>query len=863
MKKFKGQVYSYIKSLFRKFSFIFLSLITFLLVTTGLPVAAQHLSVASSVGQVSDAAKLLSEGKSFYERGSFSEAIERWERASKDYELQNDRSGQALSLSYLSLAYQEMGELEKAQKAIDRSIDLLKKQPQLEANSTAILAKALNARGSIELRKGQTEAALETWQEAEKNYDLIGDKTGVLGSQIDRIQALQTLGLYRRSQFLLEQIQQKLQAEPDSQLKAAGLRSLGVVEQVVGNLTKSKELLEQSLAVARNLNLPSETSATLFSLGNTARSLQDYPIALEFYQQAAETTPSTLARLEARINQLSLLLAEKNLQEAETLFKKIESDLANLAASRPAIYARVNLAQTIIDAQFKLENSARILATAVQKARELKDTRAESYALGTLAHLYERNQQVGESLNLTRQALTIALEINAVDIAYQWQWQLGRLLKAQGNIEEAIAAETEAYKNIQSIRSDLIAINPEVQFSFKESVEPLYRDLVSLLLRSSEPEKIPQENLKQAREVIESLQLGEIENFLKESCLDAQPKQIDQIDRTAAAIYPIILPDRLAVILSIPDKPLSYYETKLSQQEIESTLEQLLQSLNPAFSNQLRLGFSQQVYDWLIRPGETELNNNNIKTLVFVPEGLLRNIPMSALYDGQQYLVQKYSIALAPSLQLLEPRALETEKLRAITAGVSQASQGFAPLPGVETELTEISQAVPSAQLLNQQFTSENFQKEISETTFPVIHLATHGQFSSNPEETFVLTWDSQVKVRDFEELLRSRARTRTNPIELLVLSACETAEGDNRAALGLAGMAVRSGARSTIATLWSVKDESTALLMTEFYQKLVQPTAKITKAEALRQAQTDLLNSPEYKHPFYWAPFILVGNWL
>jgi CHAT domain-containing protein len=863
MKKFKGQVYSYIKSLFRKFSFIFLSLITFLLVTTGLPVAAQHLSVASSVGQVSDAAKLLSEGKSFYERGSFSEAIERWERAAKDYELQNDRSGQALSLSYLSLAYQEMGELEKAQKAIDRSIDLLKKQPQLEANSTAILAKALNARGSIELRKGQTEAALETWQEAEKNYDLIGDKTGVLGSQIDRIQALQTLGLYRRSQFLLEQIQQKLQAEPDSQLKAAGLRSLGVVEQVVGNLTKSKELLEQSLAVARNLNLPSETSATLFSLGNTARSLQDYPIALEFYQQAAETTPSTLARLEARINQLSLLLAEKNLQEAETLFKKIESDLANLAASRPAIYARVNLAQTIIDAQFKLENSARILATAVQKARELKDTRAESYALGTLAHLYERNQQVGESLNLTRQALTIALEINAVDIAYQWQWQLGRLLKAQGNIEEAIAAETEAYKNIQSIRSDLIAINPEVQFSFKESVEPLYRDLVSLLLRSSEPEKIPQENLKQAREVIESLQLGEIENFLKESCLDAQPKQIDQIDRTAAAIYPIILPDRLAVILSIPDKPLSYYETKLSQQEIESTLEQLLQSLNPAFSNQLRLGFSQQVYDWLIRPGETELNNNNIKTLVFVPEGLLRNIPMSALYDGQQYLVQKYSIALAPSLQLLEPRALETEKLRAITAGVSQASQGFAPLPGVETELTEISQAVPSAQLLNQQFTSENFQKEISETTFPVIHLATHGQFSSNPEETFVLTWDSQVKVRDFEELLRSRARTRTNPIELLVLSACETAEGDNRAALGLAGMAVRSGARSTIATLWSVKDESTALLMTEFYQKLVQPTAKITKAEALRQAQTDLLNSPEYKHPFYWAPFILVGNWL
>lgn len=863
MKKVRWQAYSYIKSIFKKLSFICLSLLTFLLVIIGLPVAAQHLAVAPVVDRVSDTAKLLEEGKHLYELGRFSEAIDRWERSAQEYERQGDRSLQALSLSYLSLAYQDLGEWTKAQSAIDRSIDLLKKQPVLDRNSTAILAKALNARGSLELAMGKTEAALSTWQEAEENYDRVEDATGVLGSQIDRIQALQTLGLYRRAQLLLEQSQQKLQAQPDSALKATGLRSLGVVQQVVGNLTKSQELLEQSLVISQNLNLPSETSATLFSLGNTARALKDYPTALDFYQRAAELAPSNVAKLEAQINQLSLLLERQNLQEAETLYKTIESNLSNLTSARPDIYAGVNLAQTLINSGFKLENSARILATAVQQARELKDARAESYAIGTLGHLYEQNEQLQEAQNLTQQALKIAQAINAVDIAYQWQWQLGRLLKAQGNIPGAIAAETEAYKNIQSIRSDLVTINPEVQFSFKESVEPLYRDLVSLLLQSSDRGKIDPENLKQAREVIESLQLVEIENFLKESCLDAQPKQIDQIDRTAAAFYPIILPDRLAVILSIPEKPLSYYETKLSQKEIESTLEQLLQSLNPAFSNQLRLKFSQQVYDWLIRPAETELSDSKIETLVFVLEGLLRNIPISALYDGERYLVQKYSTALAPSLQLLEPRALEKEKLRAITAGVSQASQGFAALPGVETELTEISQAIPSAQLLNQQFTSENFQKEISETTFPLIHLATHGQFSSNPEETFVLTWDSQVKVRDFEELLRSRARTRSNPIELLVLSACETAQGDNRAALGLAGMAVRSGARSTIATLWSVKDESTALLMTQFYQKLVRPTAQINKAEALRQAQIDLLNSAEYKHPFYWAPFILVGNWL
>ena len=100
-------------------------------------------------------------------------------------------------------------------------------------------------------------------------------------------------------------------------------------------------------------------------------------------------------------------------------------------------------------------------------------------------------------------------------------------------------------------------------------------------------------------------------------------------------------------------------------------------------------------------------------------------------------------------------------------------------------------------------------------------------------------------------------------PIELLVMSACQTATGDKRAALGIAGVAVRSGARSTLATLWSVKDDSTVVLMDEFYKQLAQPDSSITKSEALRQAQISLIHSTDFEHPFYWAPFILVGNWL
>ncbi len=145
--------------------------------------------------------------------------------------------------------------------------------------------------------------------------------------------------------------------------------------------------------------------------------------------------------------------------------------------------------------------------------------------------------------------------------------------------------------------------------------------------------------------------------------------------------------------------------------------------------------------------------------------------------------------------------------------------------------------------------------------SFPVVHLATHGQFSSKADETFILTWDGRINVNQLDTLLRIRETESPNAIELLVLSACQTAAGDKRAALGLAGIAVRAGARSTLASLWNVDDKSTAELMSQFYRELT--SQKLTKAEALRQAQLALLNNPKYQHPLFWAAYVLVGNWL
>jgi len=411
---------------------------------------------------------------------------------------------------------------------------------------------------------------------------------------------------------------------------------------------------------------------------------------------------------------------------------------------------------------------------------------------------------------------------------------------------------------LQLLRNDLVAINPEVQFSFKESVEPVYRELVSLLLQPN----ASQANINQARQVIEALQLAELDNFFRDACLKTHPQQIDSIDPQAAVIYPIILSDRLEVILSIPNLPVRHYTTALPKQKIEEVLQNLYSSFYIGYPSNEGWRFSKQIYDWLIRPAQMDLDNHGIKTLVFVLDGFFRSLPMATLYDGKQYLIEKYSIALSPGLQLF-PQGLKRSQLKVLAVGLTEARQGFSALPGVEEEIKQIAAKINSKVLLNNNFTREAFKTQIDDNSFPLVHLATHGQFSSNPEETFLLTWDKKIEVKDFDQLLQPQGKENLNPIQMLVLSACQTASGDKRAILGLAGLALRSGARSTLATLWSVNDKSTADLMTKFYQNLSQPELKISKAEALRKAQIDLLKNPEYSHPYFWAPFVLIGNWL
>ncbi len=827
-----------------------------------------RLSLAKSDQGEAATSGLIHEARELYEAGQFRMAVRVWQLASQTYRLQGDKLNEAMTLSSLALAYQQLGQMDRARNAITQSWQLVKNVEKNAQNSQTI-AQILNNQGSLQLASGQPEQALITWQKAAASYEAAGDRTGITWSLLNEAQAMRTLGFYRRAMTTLDSVNQNLRSIPDSPTKAVALRSLGNALRGVGDLLRSRQTLEQSLKLSRQLGLRDETDAALMVLGNTARSQHDKRAAWEFYKQAAGSSTAFTA-IQAKLNQLSLLIEYEAIEAAGNLAEQLTPQIKNLPAKRAALYAQINFAQNLkklkqtASANSKIPPQAEIaqlLASTVKQAQSIEDPRAEAYALGCLGSLYEQAGQLSEAKKLTEQALMVAGALKAPDIDYRFSWQLGRIFKAQGDVNSAIANYTFSTTALKSLRDDLVTANPSLQLDFRDQVEPVYRELAALLLHPKQPS---QENLSKARDVIEALQVAELNNFLKIACIENNPieidRAIDKLDPKAAVIYPIILPDRLEVILKLPGQPLQNYKVNIAQSQLEKLLQELRLALNRPDTLQDVHLLSKQIYDWLILPAIPSLAKSKVKTLVFVLDGSLRQIPMAALYDGQQYLVQKYAIALSPGLHLLPPRPLERVKLKALGVGLTVPRQGFPALPNVKDELNQITSTVPSVVLLNQEFTSSALQNEFEEAEFSIVHLATHGQFSSQANQTFVLAWDKRIFIKDLDILLRSR-NSQHSAIELLVLSACQTASGDDRAALGLAGVAVKAGARSTLASLWAIDDKASSVLMDKFYHELA--VNKVNKAQALRMAQLSLLRSRKYEHPINWSAFVLLGNWL
>ena len=852
--------------------------------------------------QISQTTSLLERGLSLHRAGNYTQAINLWRQAARDYARQEDTLGVALTGSYLSLSYQELGQWQDAEDAITQSLNLLQSLEDAPQSSLyfEVLAKTLNTQGRWQWEQGQWSAALATWKQATWNYQQAEHNEGIIISLINQAQVLQILGFSTQAQATLATVYQNLQGLPNSKLKSTGMIRLGQALRQVGRLEDSQQILQASLAIT---NDPPLRSSILLELGNTLGNLGEQKLAigetkeseasidqaLDYYQQAQILATNPTARVKAQLNQFRWLIKTKQWLVAKELKPNLQSLIQELPPSRTALYARLNFAQSLIQSltidRHSLVTSdrdiAQIIDRAIQQAKQFQDPRLESSALGQLGRLNELNQQWSEAQVLTEQALWQLEGRDANDLRYRWEWQLGRLLQQQGQWSAAILAYNSAIASLESVREDLLLVEPEIQFSFRDLVEPLYRGLVDLLLQTDGGAKISQVRLNQAIQAVDALQLAELENFLHcdlSSTASSLDRNLTQVDSDAVLIYPILLDDRLEVIFQFPGQPLQHHAQPVSRLTAEKTLRSLRRFILRGDAGKM-IELSGMVYQWLIEPLEAELNRNSeVKTLVFVLDGELRNLPMAVLYDAKsdRYLIEKqYGITLLPSLQLWD-LAAKPSKFQVLGGGISQSLQKgdrlFAALDVTE-ELEQVQPLAASEILLDREFNRSNLQQKLKSEEFSIVHLATHGNFSSNPEETYILVSSPEreggelLKANDLDRLLRqgftSKRQTngiRNKSIDLLILSACKTAEGDNRATLGLAGLAVKAGASSTLATLWQVTDNSTVKLMEQFYQALNQPG--ISKTEALRLAQLKLLQNPQYQTPYYWAPYVLVGNW-
>jgi CHAT domain-containing protein len=658
-----------------------------------------------------------------------------------------------------------------------------------------------------------------------------------------------------RYSHAIDALEAGLRAASDDRSRMRLLGALGGVEVFIPRRSAMAELhLQEALALARSLGDEMAQGAVMNDLGNLHAASGRFEEAIGCYSESAEIAQRTGARsLEARAR-INLLSATVRAGVSST---DPAPDAARAVAALDDSEEKALLLVTLGDnAPNTAENAYR---QALEIGQRISSDRALCWAWGSTGRLEESKNNLEAARIATRRALFLAQRLQSPDALYLWEWQLARIHREAGRTADAIAAYGRSIAAVTTIRTDIALYGPRAWGKgFRQAVAPVFYEQADLLLR--------QERLEEAREVIENLKGAELEDYFQDECVDllrAKETRIDKALSREAVVYVIPLADRTELLVSLPQgaglkrmPPVS-----VNAKQLEATARQFRRQIEDTLGFEFKES-AAKLYDWLVRPLEGVLEQYQVDTLVFVPDGDLRAIPMGALFDGSKFLVEKYAVAISPGLSLMEPRPLPRDP-RILAAGLSTASGNFPPLPFVPEELARIQQLYDTKVLEDAGFSEADFGKEFKGRPFAIVHIASHGQFGRNANETYILTADGRLELSELERLIQP-SQFRGQPVEMLALSACETARGEDgaRAALGLAGIAIKAGARSTLGTLWCVDDESSSLLIGAFYQSL-HDKPELSKAKALQAAQLELIRQNRYKHPGYWAPYQVFGNWL
>ncbi len=631
-----------------------------------------------------------------------------------------------------------------------------------------------------------------------------------------------------------------------------------------GRYELAREALDAAASGVATLS-DAERIALHLEQGHLAGQFERPEAQAEAYRQAAAlagTAGLKAQQLAAEINLLRGLLDAKELIGFDDALSSANGLIESLGDHHDFAALAVSLGDVLLRAVDELAYGealeARAQALFDQAARKAERSSDLGYSFGYLGYRAERGGQPERALALTNRAIFQALAAEDDAQLYLWEWQAGRLLVQRGDLAQGEQAYARAVEVLGGVRSDL---PPGAKGFFERRVQPLYTEYADILLRrigrlAAGEEK--QSRLRNVRRVLETLKRAEVEDYFEDQCLVAGQQQDDQplADPTTAIIYPVFLDDRIELVVEVGGE-FAQFTTPVGRDRANRSVRRLRVNLERYTSENDYLAPAQELHGWLIEPLAPFLQERSVDTLVIVPEGSLRTIPLSALHDGEQFLVQQYAIGTTPGIDLISRGAQREDKGQALIAGLTQSVQGFAGLPNVGREIDTVSSMYRGTAMKDDAFKLDAVTSELQEQGYSIAHFATHGEFSRDPRESFILTYDDRFTMNALRDVLGHRER---DPLDLLVLSACKTAAGDDRAALGLAGVAVQSGAESAVASLWYISDQAASELVSQFYANV--SAGEVSKAQGLRMAQMSLIEDERFRHPSFWAPFLLIGNW-
>jgi len=795
---------------------------------------------------------LTTRGQVQFARGQASGAYESWHQATTYYRQLDYEPGVVGGVLNQAQALQELGFLVRA---CDRLLVLVQGSSQPVSSCQGVL--------------GQSEPLMRRWL-GEMALD------GNPGLEISLLQGfgntLAAMGNLAAAEMVLYEAQRRSQQHPRWDNRELALD--------LGNLYGAKARRYQELGMFHQEFYEARRQS------------------LEYYQVAELGTAEQ--RLRSQLNQVSLLVdldlasssnPNPDSQAQETVqgfLARLPSQLQQQPLSRQRGYGRVGLACQVLHCDRPPGETAlpawdisaaairRLLEAAQRDAEGLGDDRLAAYVWGALGRLDASLGNLSQAQAETEQAIALAQRTGSHELLYRWNWQLAHLHEQQGF--DSLDDYQRAFESLKALRFNLTTLDPNLRFAFRDKIEPIYREYAQKLF---DREQMTQSELRRAIEVMDALQIAEINDFFGADCLEVRSHELGKYSDTTV-IYILTFPDKFEVILETPDQTLKRYPVSFSE-DIDTFLDSVQLSLISGFNDKALL---TRLYQALIAPIEDDLEQINPKQLAFVLSGKIRTIPMAALYDGQAYLIENYAIAISPSLELLEPRGLRIQDIEVIAAGretfdnlldqmenqpefhsLRLAEMTNINLAFVRQELMRISDLVETKTLFAEAFTVESLEQEIQSLNYRIVHIATHGRFSNFAEDTFILA-DRPLKMSQLADILNVNDPTRQSDIDLLVLSACQTAQESDRAVLGMAGIAARAGVRTIIGSFWTVDDYSTAWMMEQFYQGLKSfqnQEVQVNKAQALRQAQIAMIRGdlgPNYTRPYFWAPFVLIGHW-